>query len=129
MHSLAEGYVCPSARCEEGARLLGIVGSDGRVGFLVPPLPVDAEFVRHAHEGRSPERRFRFAAACVEDRCGYWTGERCGVVDAAVSTLKDQGVPSPRPCGIRASCRWFSQHGVDACQVCPLIVTDVGPEA
>jgi hypothetical protein len=37
---------------------------------------------------------------------------------------------SPLPkCSIRSQCRWFLQHGRDACAVCPLIITDVGPRA
>ena len=37
---------------------------------------------------------------------------------------------SPLPkCSIRSHCRWFFQHGRDACAVCPLIIGDVGPRA
>lgn len=119
------GLLCPSARCTVGARLLGIVGPDGTVGFVMPPLPVDERFVERAHQGRAPERRFRFANRCMEDACGYWTGDRCGVIDAAVAALTDDASDEIRPCAIRASCRWFNQHGRPACSVCPLIVTDV----
>jgi hypothetical protein len=40
--------LCPSARCKEGAILLGIVGKDGVVGYVRPQETVDAEFVRRA---------------------------------------------------------------------------------
>jgi hypothetical protein len=118
-------FVCPSARCEVGSQLLGIVGPDGVVGFISPPIPLDAEFVERAHEGRTPEGRFRFANRCVEEHCGFWTGHRCGVIDAAVDALSVAERAPLRPCMIRAQCRWFHQHGRGACDVCPLIVTEV----
>jgi hypothetical protein len=118
---------CPSAPCESGATLLGVVGSQGRVGYLTPPLTIDDDFVATARRGRSPEKRFRFAAPCVEERCAQWTGSRCGVIDAVIAN------PLPRPddeagglprCSIRSACRWFAQSGTDACRVCPLVITD-----
>jgi hypothetical protein len=121
--------LCPSARCESGALLLGVVGADGRVGFVVPPLPVDDAFVAQASLGRAAETRFRFAGRCVEAECWHWRENRCTLVDTAVRTLAAQAGPrgerSPRPCGIRRSCRWFAQHGRAACDICPLIVTEV----
>ena len=122
------GFMCPSARCEEGSYLLGIVGADGVVGFILPPLPLDAAFVEQAHKGRSPESRFRFTNRCVESNCGFWTGSRCGVIDNVVETLPVQRAESLRPCMIRSQCRWFSQHGRSACDVCPLIVTEARPD-
>jgi hypothetical protein len=122
--------LCPSARCEEGALLLGIVGPNGTVGFISPPMRVDAGFVARAHLGRAPERRFRFVGRCVEDACRHWTGHRCGVIDAALAAFGREDVEVVRPCAIRPSCRWFGQHGRAACGVCPLIVTEVpGGEA
>jgi hypothetical protein len=120
--------ICPSARCEEGSLLLGIVGPDGRVGFVSPPLPVNDAFVARAKQGRAPERRFRFAGRCVEYACGHWTGERCGVIDAAMTALAARADEALRPCAIRPSCRWFGQHGLAACSVCPLVVTELAPD-
>jgi hypothetical protein len=124
--------LCPSARCEPGALLLGIVGSNGRVGMIVPPLPIDAAFVDQAAMGRMPEKRFRFAGRCVEGDCLYWTGDRCGVIETALTVLDDQARSEAshplRACGIRHACRWFSQQGRNACSVCPLIVTEVPHE-
>ncbi|KAB2854116.1 MAG: hypothetical protein F9K43_30195, partial [Bauldia sp.] len=59
------GRTCPSAACEPGAILLGLVDAGDRVGYLSPPLRIDEEFVSRARRGRSPEKRFRFAAPCV----------------------------------------------------------------
>jgi hypothetical protein len=126
--SVAEGRTCPSARCQEGAILLGIAGTNGVVGYLSQRLEVDRDFVTKAREGRSPERRFRFAGPCVEGDCAQWDGKRCGVIDMAVDAQQNGVVPTldlPLPrCAIRATCRWFSQLGPKACAVCPLIVTD-----
>src|SRR5437763_115569 len=32
-------------------------------------------------------------------------------------------------CGIRPRCRWFAQNGRAACEVCPLVVTDLSPRS
>jgi hypothetical protein len=120
---------CPSARCEEGALLLGIVGDDGVVSYLTPRLSIDAAFVRQAYQGRAPEKRFRFAQPCAEGRCAQWTGRRCGVIDRMMAELDgldvaepDRGLPA---CALRHVCRWFSQAGARACAACPLVITDL----
>jgi len=119
--------LCPSARCEDEALLLGVVQEDGQIGFLGNPIEIDAEFVARARTGRAPERRFRFATGCVEGACRQWTGTRCGVIDGVLERLAlNDGRPVPR-CGIRAHCRWYRQSGLDACHACPLIVTDTTP--
>jgi hypothetical protein len=118
---------CPSARCEEGATLLGVVGPTG-VGYVTPRFLIDAEFVRTARREPSPERVFRFAGQCVEGDCAQWTGSRCGIIDMAIRTQRSGIVPAaarPLPrCSIRPTCRWYFQAGPEACAVCPLVVTD-----
>lgn len=118
-----EGLTCPSARCEAGATLLGIVTGDGTVAYLSPPLQIDQAFVDRAAEGRPPEQRFRFAAPCVESGCGRWTGSRCEVIDAVATAEVEPPAELPQ-CSIRSSCRWFAQSGRDACGVCPLVLTE-----
>lgn len=126
------GHTCPSARCEEGAILLGVVNRDGLVSFVRPQLRVDNDFVREAYQGRSPERRFRFASTCVEGACRQWTGSGCSIIDMALNEQEAGRVPRlarPLPrCSIRASCRWFAQAGALACGVCPLVITDARGE-
>lgn len=135
------GLLCPSAQCEDGAILLGVVGSDGLVGYVRPQLRIDEGFVREAHRGRAPERRFRFAQSCVEARCEQWTGSRCGVIDEVVDEVGGNPTgagpverEAPQPvallprCTIRSRCRWFHQSGATACAVCPLVITDLRPE-
>ena len=41
---MAEVLTCPSAPCEPGATLLGLVGEDGRVGYLTPAIRIDRDF-------------------------------------------------------------------------------------
>jgi hypothetical protein len=122
------GRWCPSARCESGAVLLGIVGADGRIGFITPEIQIDDDFVQEAHKGRLPETRFRFGQPCIEDACAQWTGSRCGVIDRLLP-LRDQAIIRHRTkdlprCSIRSRCRWFAQVGGDACHTCPLVVTE-----
>jgi hypothetical protein len=122
------GRLCPSARCEPEAILLGVVTPDGRVGYLRPELRVDAEFVAVAQTAREPEKRFRFAQPCVEGRCAHWTGSRCGVIQNVLDSGEGRAAagesrPLPR-CSIRPRCRWFAEQGTRACMVCPLVVTE-----
>lgn len=118
---------CPSGRCRPGAVLVGIVGPDGRVGYVTPGLPIDDEFVARAWAGRTPESRFRFAESCVESRCAQWAGDHCGLIHEFLASPRGEAAtsgsrtPLPR-CGIRASCRWFRERGPDACAICPLVV-------
>src|SRR5262245_40864058 len=106
--------LCPSARCHEGAILLGIVLPDGRGAFAEGRTIVDREFVSVATgEGRrTPERRFRFSSPCAQGACRQWTGTHCGVIAAAIEearkqnhqTRADEELPL---CAIRDDCRWF----------------------
>jgi len=118
---------CPSARCEVGAVLLGIVGADGVVGYVTPRMTVDRDFVRKACAGRTPETRFRFAQPCIKGRCKRWTGSDCGLItkilDSPEASNRGASMSGSLPkCVIRSSCRWFAQGGVRACAVCPLII-------
>jgi len=126
--------LCPSARCREGAILLGIVLPDGRVAFSEGRTIVDREFVSVAtSEGRrAPERRFRFSSPCAQGACRQWTGAQCGVIAAAMEEAGVQHDHAPSDhelpeCAIRSDCRWFLQSGAAACAVCELIVTETRP--
>jgi len=118
---------CPSSDCSPGNLLIGVIGSDGRVGHIRPPLTVDENFVQRASQGATPpEARLRFAGQCVEAACAQWTGAACGVIQGLLTATgekteepRETGIPV---CAIRPSCRWFSQEGLDACRVCPLVV-------
>ena len=127
MAERVEPLLCPSAPCEEGARLLGIVQSDGTVAFTPDEITIDGAFVATARRGRKPEARFRFASPCQRRRCVQWTGERCGVVDAVLRCIAGSGVvvaTSLPPCSIRPRCRWFDQSGSVACNACAFVTTE-----
>jgi hypothetical protein len=123
--------LCPSARCDEGALLVGIIGIEGKVAYVSPAPRVDNEFIEEAQSAGAPEQRFRFAAPCRESGCVHCTGTRCGVIDAALAAAEAaqtrQCASSPLPrCGIRTQCRWFAQTGSNACATCPFLSTTSG---
>jgi hypothetical protein len=124
--------LCPSARCEEGAILLGIVGEAGIVGYITPQVTIDPDFVRAAHLGRMPEKRFRFSQPCVESNCRQWTGSGCGLIDEVIEATQAANIEAlvgvPPKCSIRSRCRWFAQVGLEACAVCPLVITEGQPD-
>jgi len=108
--------------------LIGVVGGDGRLGPVSPALPVDAEFVAAARNGRVPESRFRFSEPCAEQACAQWDDDGCGLIgqllaspQAGAVTAGAVGPPLPH-CAIRRTCRWFAQEGTAACRVCPHVV-------
>jgi len=119
--------LCPSARCEEGAVLVGVVLPTGEIGFLEEKIVIDHEFVQVAHEGRAPEKRFRFANSCAQCACAYWAKDssRCSLIEGLLreATLAPNS-PELLRCSIRGSCRWFNQVGLAACHVCSFIVTN-----
>lgn len=119
---------CPSAPAAAGARLLGILGPDGRVHNLKSVMTVDAAFLASAAEAGPVEARMRFSSRCQEGGCAQWTGTRCGVIDRAMSHI-EAAVPVSEPaalppCTIRSDCRWYAQIGAKACGACSYIVTD-----
>jgi hypothetical protein len=123
--------LCPSAPLEAATHLLGVVGPEGRIRYVSPPLPVTESFAAAAREGRAPEKRFRFGGPCLEGDCVQWTGERCAVADRLVDAAErvmDAAHAPVRPCAVRRTCRWFHQRGANACRVCPYVVTDTVPE-
>ncbi len=116
---------CPSARCEPGAELVGVVNELGQVDFLPQPLEVGETFVGIARAGRTPEKRFRFTSDCAEGGCAQWRDGHCTIVDLALERFTHlERTRPPAKCALRGRCRWFAQAGVDACTVCRLVVTD-----
>ena len=115
----------PSARAEEGALLLGVIGSGQSVSMLPEPEPITGELAEAIAAVDTPERQFRFANRCVKSGCNQWHEGRCGVIDLVMSFNQHLKEPATLPaCGIRTQCRWHKQTGSKACLVCPFIVTD-----
>ncbi|WP_426367972.1 hypothetical protein [Streptomyces sp. E-08] len=103
-----------------------MLGDDGRLGYLRPPLTVDDVFAEACKQHGDPESRFRFADTCRQDCCEHWSGQDCSLVGRLISSgtdtaleVSERGLPR---CAIRADCRWFFQEGSAACAVCPIVV-------
>jgi hypothetical protein len=116
--------LCPSARCEPGAKLIGVVRKDARVGHLPQSYIIDEDFIDKANADGLAETRFRFASKCVEGKCAQWTGSACGVVARASKDLADRQNDSLPKCSIRGDCRWFAEKAGDACRICHYVITD-----
>ena len=129
MRSDASGIrTCPSAPAKEGSSLLGLVNGEGTLTYLNPPLVLDTESLAVLRTRPSPERRFRFAAPCIQDSCAQWHAGSCGIIKFVIRNVERASDTGPLPrCGIRSTCRWFAQEGRRACAVCPLVVTDQTP--
>jgi hypothetical protein len=122
--------LCPSAPCEPGAVLVGVVLTDGRVAFAADRLVVETEFVQVARQGRAPEKRFRFASPCLRHGCAQWAHDRCGVIDSVIDGAEAAEFDGDLPaCSIRPECRWFAQAGANACAICPAVITDLREDA
>jgi hypothetical protein len=118
---------CPSAPCVEGAVLLGVKTTSGRIAYVQPPTRIDAEFVARVEAMGRPESRFRFSLPCSTSSCPQWTGTGCGVIDHVLADAAVAAESTRLPtCAIRRTCRWYAQRGADACAVCPLVVADAG---
>ena len=112
--------------CSPGALLLGVIQADGTVAFLPQQRVVDDFLVKLAHEGRAPEKRFRFADTCVKSGCQQWGNGRCGVIDRILAANSTYPASAELPaCSIRSDCRWHLQWGKQACGICPLVITDL----
>lgn len=121
--------LCPSSRAQTGARLLGIRQEDGRVAILPEPLKIDESFIDISNQLAHAEQQFRFTNKCVESGCKQWTGQRCGVSDNLIQASQFLKLDNSLPeCGIRAQCRWYNQNGAAACNICPLVITEVTEE-
>ena len=121
-----EPLSCPSARCEDGSVILGLVRENGIVSIANERIIVDREFVQIARLGRKPEKRFRFASNCVTKDCHHWNKGRCSVIDKVIKILEPKELPDElSDCPIRYNCRWFNQCGAKACLVCPEVITDL----
>jgi hypothetical protein len=126
--------LCPSWKCEAGASLIGIVLGDGSVAFSKERIVIDDAFVEIAHQGRTPEKRFRFSSTCKRAACIQWDDNRCGIADRVISEHHHRHPGSDEPfelpeCAIRPHCRWHQQSGDAACRACPEVITDVGEPA
>ena len=120
--------LCPSAKAEPGAAVIGVLGPDGRVGYLRDWLETDQEVIEDVSREGLPEQRYRFANSCVEHKCAQWNG-KCTIIERVSEAMTPIEEHSLQPCAIRTACRWFRQKGPDACRLCPMVITDTREDA
>lgn len=126
--------MCPSTSVENSTVFLGMITPARRVAYVTPQVPLDS--VRETLDGSSDgsfdgssgplERRYRFAGPCVTSKCGFWTGDHCGLGAKLVASYHATAEPTadlPK-CAIRRTCRWFAEQGPAACSPCSYVVTE-----
>jgi hypothetical protein len=124
MNSNNEHKSCPSSVCAEDAILLGKVKQDGTVSYFSNRMQLDESSVKEFQKLVEPERYYRFSSPCVQNGCKQWQGGGCSVIKKVLHAgLEDLPTDAPA-CIIRTTCRWFHQEGVQACYVCPMVITD-----
>ncbi len=120
--------LCPSAPAAVGAKLVAVVGAEGRVANFPIPLTVDRDFLERARPLGPLGKRFRFASPCQEGQCSHWRGSDCGLIGRIREAADEKALQGESDglvaCGIRSSCRWWSQEGAKACRACAFVVTD-----
>lgn len=114
--------LCPCARREPGANLLGVVQTGGRVKFLPPGLFVDEETARL---DRPSEVQFRYSSVCPQASCLHWRDRRCTALDEVRDHLAPFALTDIASCSIRPRCSWHIQAGDAACAVCPLVAGEL----
>ncbi|GAB2563229.1 hypothetical protein [Spirosoma areae] len=122
--------LCPSYMCKSGAKLYGIINSNGNTDYLKSPITINESFVNEAKKGRDPEKRFRFAGSCIKSGCTQWSeiNNECGLIDKMILTLNNSPSGSLKDCSIRLKCRWYSQKGEIACAQCNELVRSIETE-
>jgi hypothetical protein len=121
-----EGLFCPSAQPDwEGAKVFGIVMgtvAKPRLAYLAKTQPISQEHFELTSPV-SPAEVFRIAAPCATNKCQHFENGHCQLVYRTIAHLEPVTENLPQ-CLIRASCRWWSEHGKAACYRCPQVVTN-----
>lgn len=120
--------MCPSTSAENGTVFLGMITPARKVAYVTPEVPLDSvrDTLGEADDAGPLESRFRFAGPCVTSKCGFWTGDHCGLGAKLASSYQDAGgeeADLPK-CAIRRTCRWFAEQGPAACSPCSYVVTE-----
>lgn len=121
-----EALFCPSAQPDwEGAKAFGVVTGTvtvPAVSYLAQVLPMSQQLVELTRPV-SPAEVFRIAAPCATDRCQHFEDGHCQLVSRTIAHLEPVTEKLPQ-CLIRVSCRWWNEHGKEACYRCPQVVTN-----
>ncbi len=120
--------LCPSAQHDAlDAKVFAVVAGtpeSPETAYLDRAHAVTDELIKMA-EPVAPAEVFRFAATCLQKRCGHFDEgkQHCRLVTKTVSLQQAVVARLPR-CAIRSSCRWWQQEGMQACLRCPQVVTN-----
>ncbi|MBB5868347.1 hypothetical protein F4553_001726 [Allocatelliglobosispora scoriae] len=118
--------MCPSTPAGNATVFLGMITPMGKVAYITPEVPAETVLSGMDDSAGPLEASYRFAGPCVTSRCGFWTGEHCGLGATLVESYQASGgeeVDLPK-CAIRRNCRWFAEQGPAACSPCSYVVTD-----
>ncbi|WP_034593929.1 hypothetical protein [Hamadaea tsunoensis] len=120
--------MCPSTPTSNATVFLGMITPAGKVAYVTPAVPASVLLsdMDAGEAGQPLEAAYRFAGPCVTAKCGFWTGEHCGLGAKLVESYQAVGgepVDLPK-CAIRRTCRWFAEQGPAACSPCSYVVTD-----
>lgn len=93
--------------------------------FFSNRMQLDEGSVKEFKKLGEPERFYRFSSPCVQNGCRQWAGGNCTVIKRVLDAGVENLPPDAPACIIRSTCRWYHQEGVQACYVCPLVITDM----
>ncbi|GGM21537.1 hypothetical protein GCM10011608_02740 [Micromonospora sonchi] len=119
--------MCPSTTAANATVFLGMITPAGRVAYVTPPMPAEVALATADAASGPVESRYRLAGPCVTSRCGFWTGDHCGLGERLVASYAETtGEPKTNlpHCAIRRSCRWYAEQGPAACTPCSHVTTD-----
>ena len=119
--------LCPSVAeiSEETVAFAAIVPSRSGnpvVGYFNNPVSSEVASSLLANVNVEAGQIFRLAAPCAEDKCKNFGNGSCQLSTRIVESFSSNAVHVP-PCSIRASCRWWREHGSDICRKCAAVVS------
>lgn len=119
--------LCPSASGSmRDSVIVGVVrhtDSSVKVAYLEKPVEFESSEWAKAISVDTGQV-FRLAGRCAKSRCLHFSAqsEQCTLVDRIVTYLNPVVEALP-PCAVRKRCVWWQQHGKEACNRCPQVVT------
>ena len=120
---------CPAAPPHwKGATVFGVVLGPAETVHVEPEVvsPTLLEAITPA----TPRETLRVSAICIKQHCRQWVAGNTGAQGDGICSLAqrivqfEQRTPAEADlpdCSRRPVCRWYAQHGGDACRVCPQV--------
>ena len=127
--SVAPQLSCPSAPSDwPEAKIFGVVSGTSeapRVAYLDETIAMSPEWVQRTAPVDAGEV-LRITAPCAAERCQHFSKDHCQLVNRTLHYMEPV-VDRPPVCAIRNACRWWNEHGKQACVRCPQVVTLMFP--